>query len=169
MATPDATFEDVHLPALRRYFAIHFATHPDREAMIADAISEAWLALLAKPDAPPSSIAWFAARRVKVGRQFQESTRSLTGPNPRRRCKPIRDAADVAALFRDGANPARIVALRLDFREWFGRLSPRKQRIVNALAMGESTTEVAERFGLSLGRVSQIRGECYENFRCYVA
>jgi DNA-binding NarL/FixJ family response regulator len=169
MAEPESTFERVVLPVVQRYAAMHFANHPDRDGATVDAISEAWLGLQAKPDASPQAIAWYAVRRVKVGRQFAESARSITGPNPRRRQKPVREPLDVWDVFREGYNPAKIVAIRVDFREWFRNLSKRKQRIVRALAEGDTTTEVAERFGLSLGRISQIRAECSESFRHYTA
>ena len=49
------------------------------------------------------------------------------------------------------------VSFRVDFPSWLDTLPPRDRKIAEALAAGSSTTEVAERFGLTLGRVSQLR------------
>jgi hypothetical protein len=57
------------------------------------------------------------------------------------------------------ATPADVAATRLDFVAWLSTLSTRNRRIALVLAMGETTTCVAEQFGVSLGRVSQLRQE----------
>jgi RNA polymerase sigma factor (sigma-70 family) len=64
-----------------------------------------------------------------------------------------------AALVEDRrATPAQIAAARIDVAAWFDLLSDSHRRIAQALAMGETTSEVARQFGLSSARVSQIRG-----------
>ena len=50
-----------------------------------------------------------------------------------------------------------LAAFRIDFAHWLKTLTRRNRRIVNLLAIGERTSAVAERFGLSWGRVSQLR------------
>ena len=57
------------------------------------------------------------------------------------------------------ATPAEVATTRLDFKAWLGTLSPRNREIARLLATGESTGETAKRFGVSAGRVSQLRGE----------
>ena len=49
------------------------------------------------------------------------------------------------------------VAFRLDFPEWLKSQSTRNRRIAKALALGHGTGEVARRFNVSAGRVSQLR------------
>ena len=49
------------------------------------------------------------------------------------------------------------VAFRCDFPAWLDSFSSRDRKIAEALADGRSTTEVAKRFGITLGRVSQLR------------
>jgi hypothetical protein len=51
------------------------------------------------------------------------------------------------------------VAFRCDFPEWLRTLPPRDRKIAKSLAKGESTSQAARRFGLTLGRVSQLRRE----------
>lgn len=51
------------------------------------------------------------------------------------------------------------VSFRIDFPAWLDSLSPRDRQIAQCLAEGLSTSEVARQFGLSMGRVSQLRRE----------
>jgi hypothetical protein len=57
------------------------------------------------------------------------------------------------------ATPADIAAARIDVSAWFSSLSPRHCRIARILAMGETTSGAARRFGLSSARISQLRAE----------
>ena len=49
------------------------------------------------------------------------------------------------------------VAFRCDFPAWLATHSRRNRRIAEMLAVGYSPGAVAKRFGLSLGRISQLR------------
>jgi RNA polymerase sigma factor (sigma-70 family) len=51
------------------------------------------------------------------------------------------------------------VWFRIDFPAWLDTLPPRDRQIAQCLAEGVSTSEVAHRFRLSPGRVSQLRRE----------
>jgi len=62
------------------------------------------------------------------------------------------------------AGPADTAAMRIDFAAWKGRLSWRKRRVAELLATGEQTRNVARRFDLSPGRVSQLRHELRANW-----
>ena len=62
------------------------------------------------------------------------------------------------------AGPAQTAAARIDVHEWFQRMRPRDRRIAQALAVGERTQDVAKRFRLSQGRVSQKRLEFRHNW-----
>jgi len=63
------------------------------------------------------------------------------------------------------ATPAELATIRLDFASWLGRLSDRQRAIALCLAVGESTGAVAQRFGVSSGRISQIRLELAARWR----
>jgi len=61
-----------------------------------------------------------------------------------------------------------IVAFRCDFPAWLNTLSRRDRRIAEFLSLGNRTTDVAKRFNVSAGRVSQLRrelAESWKNFR----
>ena len=53
--------------------------------------------------------------------------------------------------------PADLACTRIDFPCWLESLSPRDRKIAEVLADGETTSGTARRFGISAGRVSQIR------------
>jgi hypothetical protein len=55
------------------------------------------------------------------------------------------------------AGPAEVAAAKIDFEDWFRRLPRRDRRIAARLAVGDRTRDVAKRFGLSPGRISQLR------------
>jgi hypothetical protein len=57
------------------------------------------------------------------------------------------------------------VCFRIDFPEWLATLSERTRLIAQFLAAGNSTNEVAMRFAISRGRVSQMRRELCESWR----
>lgn len=60
------------------------------------------------------------------------------------------------------------VCFRIDFPAWLETLPERDQEIAQSLAEGESTTQVARRFGLSLGRVSQLRRQFERSWLAFV-
>lgn len=71
-------------------------------------------------------------------------------------------------IAEDGRTPVPDqAAFLIDFPDWLRRLSRRNCRIAKALAMGNTTGEVARRFHLSPGRVSQLRSEFYQSWQDY--
>ncbi len=70
------------------------------------------------------------------------------------------------AIIEDYRTPVlEQVCFRIDFPAWLQALSPRQRRIAQSLAEGHGTTDVAQKFGLSLARVSQLRRELSDNWR----
>jgi len=57
------------------------------------------------------------------------------------------------------AGPAETAIVRLDFSAWLKLLPRRLRQIAMFLARGETTSATATQFGLSQGRISQIRRE----------
>lgn len=55
------------------------------------------------------------------------------------------------------AGPADTAVVRIDFEEWMSSLSDRDRKIAEALSEGETTQDVALRFHVSSGRISQKR------------
>jgi hypothetical protein len=63
------------------------------------------------------------------------------------------------------AGPAETAAARIDFADWFISLAERDRKIADALSDGSTTSEVARRFGISPGRISQKRREFLESWQ----
>ena len=57
------------------------------------------------------------------------------------------------------------VAFRIDFPDWLSRQTKRNRHIAEALAVGQSTGDVARQFGVSPSRISQLRQEFYQSWR----
>lgn len=135
-------------------------TGPDRRSQIDDAISYAWQIYLTAPaDTLPTKIAYYAIKSVRANRQFSESSMcpmSPTGSRGRHQ-KPERQAIEAVFAARDNANPARLVAFKLDFQQWLADLNPRARQMAELLAMGHETHVVAEMLGVTPGAVSQWR------------
>ena len=60
--------------------------------------------------------------------------------------------------------PADVAAARVDIASWFDSLPPSKRRIALALALGDATSSVAARYGLTSSRISQLRRELAESW-----
>lgn len=56
-------------------------------------------------------------------------------------------------------------AFRCDFPGWLDLLSPQKRQIAENLAVGDTTSEVAQACKVSPGRISQIRRELEKSWR----
>ncbi len=61
-----------------------------------------------------------------------------------------------------------IVSFRVDFADWLKGLTRRDRRIAESLVLGNRTTDVAKRFKVCAGRVSQLRRELAESWHKYV-
>jgi hypothetical protein len=59
------------------------------------------------------------------------------------------------------------VQFRCDFGDWEHQLPTVKQRLVKGLALGHRTTDLAAEFGLSAGRISQLRKEFAEDYAAF--
>lgn len=121
----------------------------------------------------PSVLARFAVARYRDGRRAAHSMNShdVLSPYQRRRSHSRSNSASEAwneLLIEDRhAGPAQTAAARIDFAEWFSSLSRRDQKIARALAQGDATREVAARFHVSPGRISQKRREFLDSWRRY--
>lgn len=126
--------------------------------------------------ASAGSLAHYAARRVRAGRKVGSS---LNVRDPLSRYAQRRQGITVhwldqprlecgqwiEAAIADRKTPIpERVALRVDLPEWLGGLSRRIRRIAKDLAIGFTTGDVAQKYGVSSGRVSQIRQELFRSW-----
>ena len=175
------------LPAILQHarFAARTLNAGEREEFVEEVVANTFVAFarlveLDKGDlAYPHPLANYAVAQFRAGRRVgsRVNVRDVLNPCCQRlkRVKVERldryhrpDQQWLEALVEDRrTSPADQAAFRIDFPEWLGRLSSRKRRIAEALAAGESTGKVARRFGLSNGRISQLRREFENSWRSF--
>jgi hypothetical protein len=159
---------------IARSIAYHrFRNHWDLRAILNDCESVAWqLEATAPPHVTPTSIAFIAVKRIRIGRQFKQSIRSITTSRRDKRSKRPDfqqvqiDLHDIAAV---DAPPSESVPAWIDFKVWLSRYDDRKRGIAECLAVGGTTQEVARQFGVSDGRISQMRREFMRDWERFQA
>ncbi len=121
-------------------------------------------------------LARFGACRVLVGRHVggRSNMRDLMSVHRRRhatfRITRLHEFDDLAGKWKeivveDGkASPSDIAAVRIDFSEWLNSLNRRERRIAQVLASGERTGAAARLFGITAGRVAQLRKELRDSW-----
>lgn len=127
-----------------------------------------------RAEAPtPSSLAWYSSRKVKRGRP---AVGRMNGKELLSRYARIGNRIQVEQthgtwideLVEDKrATVADQVAARLDIGAWFATLTRRMRQIAKDLAFGGSTSEVAEKYGVSAGRISQMRRTLEESWTAF--
>lgn len=167
------------LPDIRRQvrFAFRRLAPERREDAVQEAIANALVAYvrlfeLGKTDvAYATPLAKYAVKQVCDGRQVgcQLNSHDVLSPYAQRK-----QGFSVARLLRadesegtwkeilvedSRCTPAELAASRLDFDAWLRQLPRHKRRIASTLAAGETTSEAAKKFGVTPGRVSQVRRE----------
>jgi hypothetical protein len=175
------------MPAIRRQAGgmLRRLTPQTREEAVNDVLVLALIAYVrlvelgkqhlayATPLARYSVAQYRAGRRVGV----RANVRDVLSPHCQRRNKLTVDRRDrfdrrswswQEMLVEDKRfTPAEAAASRIDFQAWLDSLTQRHRRLAETLATGESTGTVARLFGLSCGRVSQLRRELQEAWRSF--
>ena len=143
-----------------------------REDLIQEVIANAYCAYVSLVRRGRANVAYatplanFAIRQAIAGRRVGSSSRiyDVSSPFARSARGILVERLDDeqgkwrAALVEDRhATPAEIAAARIDVAAWFCGMSDSHRRIAQALALGDTTSDVARQFGLSAARVSQIR------------
>jgi hypothetical protein len=167
------------LPQIREQarFAFRAEEKERRQELITEVIANCWAAFVRLVERGlvdviyPSPLARFAIKQVREGRRVgaKLSVRDVSSEYAQRR-KRITvgrlDRYDDAngcwreVLIEDRkAGPAETAAARIDISVWLDTLPKHKRRIVRTLMTGESTSLTAKKFGVTPGRISQMRRE----------
>lgn len=167
------------MPSIHQHATVAFRDlKPEaREEAVQEAIANAMVAYvrlvqLKKVDlAYPSVLARYAVAQVKDGRKVgcKMNIRDVTSEYAQRQKGFSVERLDQhdhegntwqEVLVEDRhAGPAEVATTRIDFTEWLKGLPSRIRKIAKVLATGESTTIVAQTYGVSAGRISQLRKE----------
>ncbi len=124
----------------------------------------------------PSSLARYAVLQGCVGRtvcsrlnshdplsRYAQLRRRIVVERLDRRSSESGDWLEAYVEDRRASIPDQ-VAMRIDIPAWLSLLSRRTRRIATDLAIGCSTCEVARKYRLSAGRISQLRQELYRSW-----
>jgi hypothetical protein len=125
----------------------------------------------------PSALATYAARAVRCGRRvcWQEKAKDALSPRAQQRHSfvvaslPLHSTLSTNPFSEALADNTRSqvpeqVHFRIDFPAWLVTRTDRDRRIVEDLMQGERTMDVADRFGLTQGRISQLRREFHDDW-----
>jgi hypothetical protein len=180
------------LPAVQTHAKIQFRRLPvhQREDAIQEAIASAcasYQILAAKGKlavAHPGTLATYAVNFVRNRRHVggsQDAARDVMSAVCQRRHRVEVVSFDhhrFPSSLRNGTDGWRqlvladrkvpvpdLAAFRVDFGQWFQMRSRRDRSIISALIAGEQPSVVADRFGISRGRVSQLRRRYEQEWR----
>jgi hypothetical protein len=174
------------LPRIRAHACYHFrflACPHRREEAVADVIALCWswyrrLAQRGKDAAAfISALTAFAARQVRCGRYLGGTDRSRDALNPvaqRRHGFRVTRLPDIATLMGNAlaealqdnsrSSPPDAAAFRVDWPQWLATRTHRERRLIHDMVMGERTKDLARRYRLSRGRISQKRREFHADW-----
>ena len=176
------------LPAVQTHAQIQFRGLPaeKREQAIQEAIASACVSyqLLAAQGklnvARPGTLAMYAVNFVRNGRhiggrqdaakdamsQVAQSRHHFKTASYDRFEREAGEWRQVAIEDRKTPIPD-LAAFRIDFAQWLKTITRRDRRIILTLAGGERTSAVANRFGISPARVSQLRRKYEQLWRTF--
>jgi hypothetical protein len=166
-----------------RFSFRHLRCPHQREEALAECLALAWwwyvrLARRGKnPEAFITILADFAARAVSSGRRLcgQQKANDVLSPVAQRRhgftvqrlhpCGSLSGSPWDDAVRDNTQTPVpNQVIFRVEFPIWRSRRNKRDQRIIDRLLLGEQTGAVAQAFGLSAGRVAQLRRQYHADW-----
>ena len=167
------------LPQIREQARVAFhAEKPEaNEDLIAEVVANAYVAFVRLVErgkvelAYPTPLAQFAIRQIRSGRRVgcKLNIRDVSSRHAQlAKALTVQQLDQFDAeegewrevLVEDKhAGPAETAAARIDVAAWFRSLARRQRKIAQTLAQGETTGKIARMFGLTAGRVSQLRAE----------
>jgi hypothetical protein len=154
------------LPELQRIAKSAFRhLNPDQqEEAIQNVVTLAWkqyrsLVLKGRADAADmlTSILFYSIRQTKCGRTIEGCPPANDTFEKRRRGETIIEDINVHDLMGRRTEVLDAVSFRVDVPKFFDTLNKRQQQMAHDLALGCSTSEVAESYGVTPGAVSQFR------------
>jgi hypothetical protein len=191
LARLQAAFLNSVLPKVvshgRVYFR-HLRSAELKEEYLAEMVALTWkwhlrLAERGKDAARfPTALATFAARAVRCGRKLtgMDRAKDVLSPSARQRhgfaVAKLPDYSTLdgsplhEALHDNTQSPVdEQVCFRIDFPAWRLTRAERDRRLLDDLMLGGRTLDVAGKYGLSPGRVSQLRRELHDDWVLFCA
>jgi hypothetical protein len=177
------------LPCIVKHAHIYFrdvrCPHRHEDAVAeTTAIAWKWFVRLAQRGKDvsqfPAAFAAYAARAARSGRRVcgQERSKDALSPRAQQRhgfavsplpaaSSPYGNVFDEALHDNTRTPVPEQVGFRLDFPAWRLGHSDRDRRLIDDLMTGERPGEVAKRYGLTPGRVSQLRRALHHDWLAF--
>ena len=165
-----------HHAEMRRLAHSHFRhLEPDqRQEAIQNTLALAWKFLyalfeqgrLTHPKAW-NGVLWYAIRQTQCGRMPQGKMRSKDAFECRRRGRVKFEFVDLQDMIGRRTAVIDQVIFKVDVRRLLSTLTPRQQMLAYDLASGERTQDVAQKYGVTPGAISQFRNrfrKLYDEF-----
>ena len=161
----------------RAQFALRDGPGEPREDLVAEAVANCLVAYVRlvrrgkESVAYPTVLAMYAIRQIRVGRRvgkkinthdvYAQQAQSKGGYRLKQLGSPRDHRGGWQEQLVDNRQTSILdqVAFRIDFPAWLNTLPSRDRKIVDDLAIGERTGDVARKYGVSAGRISQLRRE----------
>ena len=179
------------LPRIQRHAAISFRQvrcAQQKDEYLAEVTAMAWQSYVRlrqqgkDPAQFPSVLASYAVKAARSYRRLcgEERSRDALSPRAQRRhgfaveslpaFSSLHGNVWDEALQDNAATPVLDqVCWRCDFPQWRLSHSSRDRKIIDALLVGERTLDVAQRFGLTPGRISMLRSELHADWEQFCA
>jgi hypothetical protein len=175
------------LPAIRNQANVAFRDLPPQrqEDLIAEVTANAFVAYTRLVErgladiAYPTPLALFAIKQVRSGRRvgvtlnvrdvgsrYCQKVKGVTVEPLDRFDKEESEWQEIVVGDKK-SGPAEVAAIRLDFTAWLQTLPRRSREIAKTLAVGETTSNVARKYRVSPGRVSQARRELKQSWEAF--
>ena len=153
------------LPWMQRIAHMHFGhlNAEQRDEAVQNTLALAWKffhRLFEQGRANPvilKSVLWFAVKQTKSKRTVQGRARSKDAMDYRERGRVRFEQSDLDGLIGRHTPVPDQVSFRVDVPAFFSTLKPRQQALAYDLASGMTTSEVAEKHGVTRGAISQFR------------
>jgi len=146
------------------------------------------------PDRFPSALASYSAKAVRCGRRVcgQEKAQDVLSQQAQQRqgfrveSLPTSTRRSHERLHSTGRGQHHLdsfeerlrdntltpvpdqVSFRIDFRDWLMTRTERERRMIEAMILNRRTQELANKFGVSPSRISQLRGEFQQDWQQYI-
>lgn len=174
------------LPAIERQasYAFRYLEIEARTEAVAEVVANAWVAFYRLVEKGKSSLAYptalvrYAVAQFYAGRRVGTPTNTLDATSPAAKKKhghlvesitPADDDSWKSLVVEDRrSGPADVAATRIDFGDWLATLPCQRRRMVSQMCEGHSTSELAETYAVSRGRISQIRKELADNWNQFI-
>ena len=164
-----------YLPWMRRHARLAFQNF-DAEEKVSAVIALCWkhwcrLGERGRTDNPGilKSVLFYSEKQVRAGRRVDSAAKPRDVLALRAYGKVKFEPGHLDDYVGKHDEVLDVVSFRLDVPAFLATLTERQRSMALDLANGMSTTEAAEKYGLSLGRISQCRRELVSLYKQFVA